>query len=169
MVKKIKTCKRRGFQHMAFLFTLQIFVSPLITAPFTDNGDGTVTDQKTNLVWQKCSMGQTNDAICSGTATSATWANMLTYCNNLTLAGKSVGAWRLPNVNELNSIVDETKSSPAIDTTSFPATIAAMYLSSSTKASFGTTVWHIYFLNGSSSGTDKSSSVNVFARCVSGP
>jgi hypothetical protein len=37
---------------------------------YTDNGDGTVTDNNTGLIWQKCSVGQTNDATCSGPATN---------------------------------------------------------------------------------------------------
>ncbi|MDH5718508.1 MAG: DUF1566 domain-containing protein, partial [Spirochaetia bacterium] len=45
-----------------------------------DNVDGRVTDYTTNLVWQKCSMGQVNDASCSGSATAATWINAINYC-----------------------------------------------------------------------------------------
>ncbi|MDH5721217.1 MAG: DUF1566 domain-containing protein, partial [Spirochaetia bacterium] len=79
-----------------------------------DSVDGTVTDYTTNLVWQKCSMGQTNDASCSGSATTATWFNAINYCEGLTLGGKT--DWRLPNVTELESIVDRTVFNPAIDT-----------------------------------------------------
>ncbi len=46
---------------------------------FTDNGDGTVTDHGTGLVWQKCSKGQ-NALDCSGTATTENWSTALQYC-----------------------------------------------------------------------------------------
>ena len=36
---------------------------------YTDNGNGTVTDNNTGLIWQKCGVGQNNDSACSGTAT----------------------------------------------------------------------------------------------------
>lgn len=59
---------------------------------FTDNGDGTVTDHLTNLMWQ-----QDADAI-----GQQTWADAVSACNSLTLA--DYGDWRLPNVLELESL-----------------------------------------------------------------
>lgn len=72
-----------------------------------DNGDGTITDSATGLMWQQADDGASRD-----------WENALTYAGNLTLAGNS--DWRLPNAKELHSIVDytrspQTTSSPAID------------------------------------------------------
>ncbi|GAB5417536.1 MAG: hypothetical protein Crog4KO_08080 [Crocinitomicaceae bacterium] len=74
---------------------------------FQDNGDGTVSDIATGLMWQKADDGNTYD-----------WENALDYAESLTLAGYS--DWRLPNMKELHSIVDYTRSpdvtnSPAID------------------------------------------------------
>jgi hypothetical protein len=69
---------------------------------FTDNGDGTVTDNLTALIWLK-------NANCFGTRT---WAEALSDANGLASGscglsdGSSAGEWRLPNVNELNSLVD---------------------------------------------------------------
>jgi len=40
---------------------------------YTNNGNGTVTDNNTGLVWQKCSVGQNNDLSCSGTAAIYNW------------------------------------------------------------------------------------------------
>ncbi|MBV5349935.1 hypothetical protein JZU71_01895, partial [bacterium] len=40
---------------------------------FTDNANGTITDNNTGLLWQKCSVAQNNDATCSGTATTHNW------------------------------------------------------------------------------------------------
>lgn len=72
-----------------------------------DNGDGTITDNATGLMWQQADDGQARD-----------WSESLTYAENSTHAGYS--DWRLPNAKELHSIVNynrspETTRSPAID------------------------------------------------------
>lgn len=70
---------------------------------FVDNGDNTITDVYTGLVWQADDDGTTRD-----------WPGALDYCEDLVLAGRS--DWRLPNGKELQSIVDYEKLEiPAID------------------------------------------------------
>lgn len=74
---------------------------------FVDNGDGTVSDLATGLMWQKTDDGTTRD-----------WEESLAYAENLELATYS--DWRLPNAKELQSIVDysrspQTTNSPAIN------------------------------------------------------
>ena len=74
---------------------------------FVDNGDGTITDKATGLMWQQADDGTTRN-----------WENALSYAEDLTLAGHN--DWRLPNAKELHSIVDYSRSpdatnSPAID------------------------------------------------------
>jgi hypothetical protein len=74
---------------------------------FVDNGDGTISDMATGLMWQQSDDGTLRD-----------WENALSYAENLTLADYS--DWRLPNAKELHSILDYTRSpqttnSPAID------------------------------------------------------
>ncbi len=78
---------------------------------FVDNGDGTITDQATGLMWAKVDSQKGMD-----------WASALAYAENATLAGHS--DWRLPNVKELQGIVnydrapnssDPSKEGPAID------------------------------------------------------
>ena len=74
---------------------------------FTDNGDGTVTDNLTGLMWAK-------NANIAGT--TKTWVDAIAYANTLSL-GTSCGSprtdWRLPNRNELNSLSD-VSNSPAL-------------------------------------------------------
>jgi len=65
-----------------------------------DNGDGTVTDAATGLTWQ-----QADDSL------TRNWSNALAYCENLTLA--DTDDWRLPNVKELQSIVNYDLPEPA--------------------------------------------------------
>ncbi len=140
--------------------------SRTIVNNFTDNGDGTVTDHSTGLVWQKCSRGQTNNSSCSGSPTASDWNSALNYCNTLTLAGKT---WRLPNIRELYSLVDTNKtSSPFIDTSYFPNPSGLDYASSTTNIPVDKSrSWFTWFYDGSISNKVKT---YIFAtRCVSGP
>ncbi|EGQ7967776.1 DUF1566 domain-containing protein [Vibrio cholerae] len=103
------------------------------SADFTDNGDGTVTHHKTGLIWQRCSLGQSWDGTdCIGNATEFTWADALAAGAQNSLAGFS--DWRLPNKNELASIVEFRCIAPAINNQIFPATPLDWYWSSSPNA-----------------------------------
>jgi len=64
---------------------------------FTNNGDGTVSDNATGLMWAESDNGEGLD-----------WENALAYAESSTLSGYS--DWRLPTIKELNSIVDYSKS-----------------------------------------------------------
>ena len=63
----------------------------------SDNGDSTISDNATDLMWMK------NDS-----QVGMNWEQALAYAENLEYAGHS--DWRLPNVKELQSIVDYSKS-----------------------------------------------------------
>ncbi|MBV5348034.1 DUF1566 domain-containing protein [bacterium] len=94
------------------------------TAPasrFTDNGDGTVTDQVNGLQWKRCSEGQTWDGTtCTGDPTDHTWQEALQLADGANYAG--VNDWRLPNFKELFSIIEQACSDPYIDLAVFPGT-----------------------------------------------
>jgi len=105
-----------------------------MVADFIDNGDGTVTDNVTGLMWQQEEGGSTN------------WEHALTYCEDLSLAGYT--DWRLPNIKELRSIVDDSLYNPAIDTNYFPDAHASHYWSSTTYASLSPGTWYIDFYRG---------------------
>ncbi|MBN2106638.1 MAG: DUF1566 domain-containing protein [Deltaproteobacteria bacterium] len=66
-----------------------------------DNGDGTVTDEATGLMWQQAL-----------STTNRTWATALDYCETLELAGYT--DWRSPTIKELYSIMDYSQADPAI-------------------------------------------------------
>jgi hypothetical protein len=131
---------------------------------YTDNGNGTVTDNITGLVWQKCSMGQNNDSICSGTATTATWVHAISYCEALSLGGHT--DWRLPNVSALESLVDFSRFNPSINTSFFPGTVGNWYWSSSSYVGNTSTAWFVNFSNGYVDYNVKTN--GVFVRCVRG-
>lgn len=69
---------------------------------FTENGNGTITDKTTGLMWAQDDGGVTLD-----------WGNALAYAENSELAEYT--DWRLPNVKELQSIVDYLYSPSATD------------------------------------------------------
>jgi len=120
-----------------------------------DNNDGTVSDSKTALVWQKCSLGQTYNSttnVCDGSATALTW--------QAALQQESV-EWRVPNIKELSSIVELSCYSPSINETVFPATIISTYWSSSPYADYSDLAWAVYFGAGSDDTYDKYSDYYV--------
>ncbi|MDY7077248.1 MAG: DUF1566 domain-containing protein [Chloroflexota bacterium] len=76
---------------------------------FTDNGDGTVTDNVTGLTWEQ-----------SPNSGPSTWPDAQEYCEALTLGG--LEDWRMPNLKELFSISDFSAGWPYLDTTYFDLT-----------------------------------------------
>ena len=64
---------------------------------FADNGDGTVTDHATGLMWQRADSGA-----------GMNWEEALAYAEGLELGGYR--DWRLPNAKELQGILDYTRS-----------------------------------------------------------
>jgi len=118
---------------------------------FRDNGDGTVTDLDTGLIWQQAE------------ATAAmNWEAALRYAENLSLAGYS--DWRLPNVKELQSLNDETITNPSIDKKYFPGASDSKCWSSTTLAKQSPRAWYMDFQYGIATYDDKTSSLLV--RCV---
>ena len=120
---------------------------------FKNNGDGTVIDLATGLTWQR-----EDDNV------TRTWDEANTYCKGLSLAG---GGWRMPNIKELQSIVDYRILYPAIDTDVFPGTptTPSPYWSSSTYVNGSQLAWFVNFESGSYGYRSKTdNSYNV--RCV---
>lgn len=112
------------------------------------SADGTeVTDYYTNLVWQRCSEGQ-SWSVAASTCTGK--AATHTHDVALMLAQTKYGYdWRLPNIKELASIVDRTKGgNPAIDAAAFPATPSSWFWSASPHAGYPGYFWFINFYNG---------------------
>ena len=141
---------------MKSIFTLFCAISIALGANgvHRDGAKGIVIDTRTGLVWQD------NAAAAS---TTATWANAITTCENLVLGGYS--DWRLPNINELKSIRDMSRSSPAIDT-AFVNTATGLYWSSTSGAAGTTYAWYVNFDYGLVGNRVKGFS--NYVRCVRG-
>jgi hypothetical protein len=121
-------------------------------ASYTDNGDRTVTDNITKLMWQQ-----------EVPATTYTWAGAKDdYCPTLNLAGHN--DWRLPSIIELASIADLGQSNPSINGTYFPATPPNYFWSSSPLAGSSSSAWNVDFHNGNPNYIGVSNPYNV--RCV---
>jgi hypothetical protein len=157
----------------------QYIINPM---SFTDNGSGTVTDNNTDLMWQKCSAGQTNDTDCSGTALTYNWYQATgTYHDSYNPSSQTIcGAlnssnfagyqdWRLPSALELQTIVDYSIASlsPSIMAASFPNTQVDYYWSTSTDPYHLSYAWHVHFGSGIVNRDSRSSSTN-YVRCVRG-
>lgn len=78
-----------------------------------------VTDNATGLTWRRCAEGMTwSGSTCTGSAATYTHEGALQQAQSQS-SGQN---WRLPNVKELSSIVDDRRISPAIDPVAFPNT-----------------------------------------------
>jgi hypothetical protein len=100
----------------------------LINTPsFTNNNNGTITDNVTGLMWQQVDGGE------------MTIENAVTYCDNLVLGGFS--DWRLPTPIESFSIINHQNSNPAINTNFFTLTTAEYWWTSVFENNSTTKVW----------------------------
>ncbi|PQJ97193.1 DUF1566 domain-containing protein [Chromatium okenii] len=118
---------------------------------FVDNSNGTVTQTNTGLMWAKCSIGQTFNSTtntCDGTATANNWwIDALNFTNYFTVGGYN--DWRLPNVKELQALIDYNSVNPAINTL-FANTPSGNYWSSSLYTNTTSDyAWFVNFANGS--------------------
>ena len=107
---------------------------PTTVNHFTDNGDGTITDNATNLIWQKT----------PSTATY-TWEQAISFAENLIQSGTS--DWRLPNIKELASINIETTNAPSANTNYFTISSVKYWSSTTQFAPGGTSAWFNDFQN----------------------
>ncbi len=123
---------------------------------FTKNGDGTVTDNHTGLVW----IGNANKI-----GDTMNWENALTYCNSLAddgvnlTDGSVAGDWRLPNIKELQSLIDYAYCNPSLSNTAgtgqwsagdpFDDIVSGSYWSS-TYSLYGSTysAWYVSMASG---------------------
>ncbi|SEM24258.1 Fibronectin type III domain-containing protein [Syntrophus gentianae] len=137
-----------------------------IPLSYTDNGNGTVTDNNTGLIWQKRDDGRRyNWYRASGTYHKTYNPSSYNTCGQLLLGGYS--NWRLPSKIELMTLVDYgiSNSSPKINTTYFPDT-KDDYLTVTSFAGDIEKSWIVGFGNGGIAPTSKAKESSV--RCVRG-
>lgn len=112
--------------------------------------DETVEDSGTKLVWQRTVPKDTYSA-----------KEASRYCAELNLDDAD---WRLPSLKELHTLVDETRTDPAIDIEAFPDTPAEFFWSSSSVAEFPMYRWTVTFADGTDTWLPEDQKQRV--RCV---
>ena len=118
------------------------------TNQFVNNGNGTITDNATGLMWMQNDNG-----------TGVLWKDALSYAENLTYAGYS--DWRLPDTKELQSIVDYTRA-PA---TSNSAAINPMFNCTSITNEGGVADYPWYWSNTTFSSQSQSNGASATYVC----
>jgi len=127
------------------------------TAPasrFVDNGDGTVSDSASGLMWRKCVEGVSGNSCDAGQELVFTWQGGLQRVdsqNAVTASGYN--DWRLPNIKELATLAELACYLPATNLTVFPnqpadidTNLALTWSSSpSSKEAFA---WGVQFVEG---------------------
>lgn len=130
-----------------------------------DEDNGVVVDHTTGLMWKRCVEGFTGADCRSGDTLQSTFVATVEYIDALNEGGGFAGYndWRLPNVKELRSIVEERCARPSLNEEVFPlknteaaddsATINNMVLFTSTPTSYydagDTFIWTVSFADGS--------------------
>ena len=115
-----------------------------------DNGDGTITDTKTGLIWKRCLEGQSGSDCASGSAEAFTWQQALQRAQTVNSGGGFAGAsvWRVPTIKELRSLVEQQCADPAINLTRFPNPGSDFVWSSSAVAGNAHGAWYVDFYGG---------------------
>jgi hypothetical protein len=127
---KSETVSAGGTKKIHTRAVRDINVPSSISNHFTDNGDGTITDHLTTLVWQR-----------NPNTNAITWEQALSYAESLNLADSS--DWRLPNIKELHSIHDESVVNPGINTNFFPDIGVKKYWSSTSLPNQTSKAWYL--------------------------
>lgn len=135
-----------------------------ISHTYSTAGENFVLDTVTGLTWQKCANGQTLPD-CTGAITIQGWQAALQYCRDLTLDGRS---WRLPNRNELQSLLDFSSMSPRINQEYFPNASTGNFWSGTTFHNSTSQAWAVDFNSGVVALNGKGGT-GPGVRCVSDP
>ena len=130
---------------------IAMFMMSLLYGDFIKSGN-VVTNNHSQLQWQDDSVGS-----------AKTWREAIDYCESLTLDGLS--GWRLPNINELKSIINKATHSPAAVST-FENIGSNQYWSSTSYADKKSNAWIVNFADGKESGGKKT--YHKYAICVRG-
>ncbi|MBF7074838.1 DUF1566 domain-containing protein [Glaciecola sp. MH2013] len=137
-----------------------------VTAPedeFLKFDNGQVLHLSTNLMWMRCSLGQTwTGDECTGEALSLTWKEALNM--SVGYEFNESNGWRLPNVKELASITERSCARPSINISLFPNTLEDDYWSSTPSLTDPQRAWVVAFFNSSNSIKEKDRA--VFVRLV---
>ncbi len=132
-----------------------------------DNGNGTVTDMSTGLIWLK--NANCTDALAGITGGQLSWENALTWSSVMKsgscgLSDSSVeGDWHLPTKNELVGIMQGNEAISSSEMRAFTAIQSNIYWSSTSFTAFLTYAWHVPLDGALVSPTDKANTYYVWS------
>lgn len=131
---------------------------------YTDNKNGTITDNYTGLIWKKCVQGMTGSDCKLGSPSLRIWGKAVADCDEMNFAGKT--DWRIPTLKELQSIVNTKEFDPAINKKFFLNTPDHPYWTETSPAEYPANKFTVIFSDGSVYYRD----INNYAatRCVRG-
>ncbi|HEY7773752.1 MAG TPA: DUF1566 domain-containing protein [Marinagarivorans sp.] len=128
--------------------------------------EGTAIDKRTGLMWLRCALGQQwsdTQNTCTANfdfASKYDWNGALAVANGYTAQGYA--DWRLPNKNELSSIVDRACSGPAINGKVFTGTLNGGYWTSTPWRREAGKAWHVDFTTGTLIGRESDAQFGVY-------
>jgi len=111
-----------------------------------DNGDGTVTDLETRLIWKRCAEGLSGTDCTTGELAFFTYPQALRWAAKAQFADSTL--WRVPSREELATLVKPGCRNPALNTRYFPNTPANWFWSSTAGAGYPYYAWSIHFGDG---------------------
>lgn len=134
--KKEAMKARGGRRPLALVLALGVLLlgGPVFAEFVVDGADGIVTDTATGLMWQR-DTGHDGEAV--------SWKEAVAYCQGLTLAG--FDDWRLPDSDELQTIIHHLSYNPVIDVRVFPDTEASGYWTATPYEANADYAWRIDF------------------------
>ena len=138
----------------------------VVTTPvedFVELANGDVVHLPTQLVWQRCALGQAwSGEACTGEPMLVTWPQALNAA--LEVSASEAQPWRLPNIKELMSLVERSCVRPAINTTLFAGTPPDDVWTSTPALETTDATWVVAFFSGSSS--TKRQQLGAYVRLV---
>lgn len=108
------------------------------------NNNKEVKDLKTNLIWQRCAVGQSySGTACVGVESLHTWASALQFAAN------TGSGWRLPNIKELKTLIEDSCYDMAINQKFFnDGMVKTTYWTASPNSDDGNSAWRVNFDDG---------------------
>jgi hypothetical protein len=158
-----------------------VFQLPMIHARYQNNLNGTVTDIQTNLMWMRCSVGQTwNGETCTDEAEEFTWKR----AKKLTANFAGYSDWRISMIEELRTLVycssgkpdyfnpdavndpddfdcEGEYQKPTIVQAAFPNTPDTWFWSGSPRANYSDYAWYVNFSNGNAYDSTRGNDLHV--------
>lgn len=143
---------------------------------FLDSGNGTVRHLATGLIWKRCGEGQVwSGGFCHGEFQLLTWSQAFDRVDQVnrspappTVWNAGETDWRMPNVNELESIVERGCALPAINLTQFPNTHGSLFWASSPTTGVSGDAWTVGFFVGGVTGFNRNRGGLGYLRLVRG-